>query len=116
MEKGCVEGDDIRIDQLIFSGGMGDNIFSRSFPHRSPFLLSGPPLSFPFSPLSLIPRQIIFSRFGRVTACDVIRDAKTGASLNYAFIGFEVKESAEAAYLKVGATRSLHHVEGEDTL
>lgn len=33
--------------------------------------------------------EIIFSRFGHVTSCDIIRDAKTGESLNYGFIGFD---------------------------
>lgn len=33
--------------------------------------------------------EIIFSRFGKVTSCDVIRDWKTGDSLCYAFIGFD---------------------------
>ena len=33
--------------------------------------------------------EIIFSRFGKVTSCDVIRDRRTGDSLCYAFINFE---------------------------
>lgn len=33
--------------------------------------------------------EIIFSRFGNVTSCDIIRDAKTGESLNYGFLGFD---------------------------
>lgn len=45
--------------------------------------------------------ETIFSRFGEVIACDVIRDKKTGDSLNYAFIGFTEKKSAEEAYLKM---------------
>ena len=45
--------------------------------------------------------EIIFSRFGKVTSCDVIRDRRTGNSLCYAFINFETKEMCEAAYLKM---------------
>jgi len=33
--------------------------------------------------------DIIFSRFGTVTSCEIIRDFKTGDSLNYAFVDFE---------------------------
>ena len=40
-------------------------------------------------------------RFGEIVACDVIRDRKTGDSLNYAFIGFTEKKAAEEAYLKM---------------
>ena len=45
--------------------------------------------------------EIIFSRFGKVTSCDVIRDRRTGDSLCYAFINFETKEMCEAAYFKM---------------
>ena len=45
--------------------------------------------------------EIIFSRFGKVTSCDVIRDYKTGDSLCFAFVTFETKEQAEAAYFKM---------------
>ena len=45
--------------------------------------------------------ETIFCRFGTITACDIVRDKKTGDSLNYAFIGFEGKEAAEEAYLKM---------------
>ena len=45
--------------------------------------------------------EIIFSRFGKVTTCDVIKDWKTGESLCYAFVGFETKEAAEQAYFKM---------------
>jgi len=45
--------------------------------------------------------EIIFSRFGKVTSCSVVRDNRTGESLNYAFVGFETKQSAEAAYFKM---------------
>ena len=45
--------------------------------------------------------EIIFSRFGKVTSCDIIRDWKTGESLSYGFIGFETDAAAEAAFLKM---------------
>ena len=66
--------------------------------------------------------EIIFSRFGKVTGCDVIRDFKTGASLGYAFVNFERKSEAEAAYFKmdnvliddrrihVDFSQSMHHL------
>lgn len=43
----------------------------------------------------------IFSRFGTVTSAEIIRDFKTGDSLCYAFIEFEVKEACERAYFKM---------------
>ncbi|GAB4814762.1 hypothetical protein N2152v2_001808 [Parachlorella kessleri] len=45
--------------------------------------------------------EIIFSRFGNVTSCDIIRDWKTGDSLNYGFIGFDNDEACERAYFKM---------------
>ncbi|XP_049931166.1 peptidyl-prolyl cis-trans isomerase CYP59-like isoform X2 [Nymphaea colorata] len=45
--------------------------------------------------------EIIFSRFGKVTSADIIRDYKTGDSLCYAFIEFETQEACEAAYFKM---------------
>jgi peptidyl-prolyl cis-trans isomerase-like 4 len=45
--------------------------------------------------------ELIFSRFGRILSCEVIRDGKTGDSLQYAFIEFDNKESCEAAYGKM---------------
>ncbi|GLI66761.1 hypothetical protein VaNZ11_010727, partial [Volvox africanus] len=66
--------------------------------------------------------EIIFSRFGRVTSCDIIRDWKTGDSLNYGFIGFDTDEACEAAYFKmnnaviddrrvrVDFSQSVHHL------
>ena len=33
--------------------------------------------------------ELIFSRFGPIKSCEVIRDWKTGDSLQYAFIEFE---------------------------
>ena len=66
--------------------------------------------------------EIIFSRFGKVLSCDVIRDFKTGASLGYAFVNFEHKHEAEQAYFKmdnvliddrrihVDFSQSMHHL------
>lgn len=45
--------------------------------------------------------EIIFSRFGVVKSCEVIRDRKTGDSLQYAFVEFEEQKSCEAAYFKM---------------
>jgi len=45
--------------------------------------------------------EIIFSRFGKVVSCEVIRDKKTGDSLQYAFVEFEDQKACEAAYFKM---------------
>ncbi|KAK1756684.1 cyclophilin-like domain-containing protein [Echria macrotheca] len=45
--------------------------------------------------------ELIFSRFGKILSCEVIRDRKTGDSLQYAFIEFEDKKSCEEAYYKM---------------
>lgn len=45
--------------------------------------------------------ELIFSRFGKVLSCEVIRDRKSGDSLQYAFIEFEEKKSCEEAYFKM---------------
>lgn len=45
--------------------------------------------------------ELIFSRFGKILSCEVIRDGKTGDSLQYAFIEFEDKKSCEEAYYKM---------------
>lgn len=45
--------------------------------------------------------EIIFSRFGKIVSCEVIRDKKTGDSLQYAFIEFDDKKSCEDAYFKM---------------
>ncbi|OLL24773.1 Peptidyl-prolyl cis-trans isomerase-like 4 [Neolecta irregularis DAH-3] len=39
--------------------------------------------------------------FGKILSCEVIRDQRTGDSLQYAFIEFEKKEECEAAYFKM---------------
>ncbi|KAL1844166.1 hypothetical protein VTJ49DRAFT_3822 [Mycothermus thermophilus] len=45
--------------------------------------------------------ELIFSRFGKILSCEVIRDKKTGDSLQYAFIEFEEQKSCEEAYSKM---------------
>eukprot|EP00008_Paramoeba_atlantica_P014058 CAMPEP_0201480620 /NCGR_PEP_ID=MMETSP0151_2-20130828/5070_1 /ASSEMBLY_ACC=CAM_ASM_000257 /TAXON_ID=200890 /ORGANISM="Paramoeba atlantica, Strain 621/1 / CCAP 1560/9" /LENGTH=397 /DNA_ID=CAMNT_0047862537 /DNA_START=138 /DNA_END=1328 /DNA_ORIENTATION=+ len=43
---------------------------------------------------------VVFSKFGKIKSCDVIKDWKTGDSLQYAFIEFETDAEAENAYFK----------------
>jgi peptidyl-prolyl cis-trans isomerase-like 4 len=45
--------------------------------------------------------ELIFSRFGKILSCEVIRDRKTGDSLQYAFIEFEKQSDCELAYSKM---------------
>ncbi|CAL7940999.1 unnamed protein product [Xylocopa violacea] len=45
--------------------------------------------------------EIIFSRFGKIIGCEVIRDRQTGDSLQYAFIEFGDRKSCEEAYFKM---------------
>lgn len=45
--------------------------------------------------------ELIFSRFGKILSCEIIRDKKTGDSLQYAFIEFANKEECERAYFKM---------------
>lgn len=45
--------------------------------------------------------ELIFSRFGPIRSCEVIRDKRTGDSLQYAFIEFENQKDCEQAYLKM---------------
>lgn len=45
--------------------------------------------------------EIIFSRFGKVKGCEVIRDRTTGDSLQYAFVEFEDSKACESAYFKM---------------
>jgi len=66
--------------------------------------------------------EIIFSRFGNVLSCDIIRDWKTGESLCYGFISFESESACEQAYfkmnnvlvddrrIKVDFSQSVHHL------
>lgn len=45
--------------------------------------------------------EIIFSRFGKIKSCEVIRDRVTNNSLQYAFIEFSDTKSCEDAYFKM---------------
>ncbi|KAG6868007.1 Peptidyl-prolyl cis-trans isomerase cyp6 [Termitomyces sp. T159_Od127] len=45
--------------------------------------------------------ELIFSRFGVIMSCQVIRDKRTGDSLQYAFIEFDKRGDAEQAYFKM---------------
>lgn len=45
--------------------------------------------------------EIKFSRFGKIVSCEVIRDRKSGDSLQYAFVEFDDKKSCEDAYFKM---------------
>jgi peptidyl-prolyl cis-trans isomerase-like 4 len=45
--------------------------------------------------------ELIFSRFGKILSCEVIRDKRTGDSLQYAFIEFENRKDCEQAYFKM---------------
>ncbi|KAL3321165.1 Peptidyl-prolyl cis-trans isomerase-like 4 [Cichlidogyrus casuarinus] len=45
--------------------------------------------------------EIIFSRFGEIKSCEVIKDKRSGNSLQYAFIEFEEEKSCEQAFLKM---------------
>lgn len=45
--------------------------------------------------------DLIFSRFGKIISCEVIRDKRTGDSLQYAFIEFEDQKACEQAYFKM---------------
>lgn len=48
--------------------------------------------------------ELIFSRFGLILSCEVIRDKKTGDSLCYAFIEFETEDACSEAYFKMNNT------------
>merc|ERR1712232_187771 len=45
--------------------------------------------------------ELIFSRFGAIKSCEVVRDWKTGDSLQYAFITYENQRDCEEAYFKM---------------
>nr|CAG4638571.1 EOG090X0971 [Cyclestheria hislopi] len=45
--------------------------------------------------------MVIFSRFGKIVSCEIIRDRVTGNSLQYAFIEFDNPKSCEDAYFKM---------------
>jgi len=52
--------------------------------------------------------ELIFSRFGRIESCDIVRDWKTGDSLNFAFIAFEEEKSDSASRRVEAPPRHLH--------
>ncbi len=39
--------------------------------------------------------EVIFGRFGGIRSCEIVRDWKTGDSLQYAFIEFETDKACE---------------------
>ena len=43
--------------------------------------------------------ETVFSRFGTIKKCEIIRDYKTGDSLQYAFVEFEKEDSCNKAYV-----------------
>lgn len=45
--------------------------------------------------------ELIFSRFGDIKSCHIVRDKETGESLQYAFIKFADRSSCETAYYKM---------------
>jgi peptidyl-prolyl cis-trans isomerase-like 4 len=45
--------------------------------------------------------NLIFGRFGKILSCEVIRDRRTGDSLQYAFIEYEIQKDCEMAYFKM---------------
>jgi peptidyl-prolyl cis-trans isomerase-like 4 len=45
--------------------------------------------------------ELIFSRFGKILSCEIIRDRQTGDSLQYAFIEFENQADCEKAYFRM---------------
>ncbi|KAF2751554.1 RNA-binding domain-containing protein [Sporormia fimetaria CBS 119925] len=45
--------------------------------------------------------ETIFSQFGKIVSCEIIRDKQTGDSLQYAFIEYADQKSCENAYFKM---------------
>jgi len=45
--------------------------------------------------------ELIFSRFGKIKSCEILKDKKTGDSLQYAFIEFIDEKAADQAYFKM---------------
>uniref|UniRef100_A0A1I7UY06 Peptidyl-prolyl cis-trans isomerase n=1 Tax=Caenorhabditis tropicalis TaxID=1561998 RepID=A0A1I7UY06_9PELO len=45
--------------------------------------------------------EIIFSRFGKINNCEIVRDRRSGDSLQYAFIEFDNPKSCEQAFFKM---------------
>eukprot|EP01084_Bolivina_argentea_P166135 288513_1 len=45
--------------------------------------------------------KIIFKQFGKILSCEIIRDWKTGDSLQYAFIEYDKIQECQKAYIKM---------------
>ena len=45
--------------------------------------------------------ELIFSRFGTINSCEIIRDRRTGDSLCYGFVEFDTQKECEEAYFKM---------------
>ena len=45
--------------------------------------------------------ELLFSRFGEIKECDIIKDKETGDSLQYAFIEYMTEEQCVEAYMKM---------------
>jgi peptidyl-prolyl cis-trans isomerase-like 4 len=45
--------------------------------------------------------ELIFSRFGKILSCEIIRDKNSGDSLQYAFIEYSDQKECEGAYVKM---------------
>lgn len=45
--------------------------------------------------------KTVFARFGEIKNCEIIRDYKTGDSLQYAFVEFQTEESCNKAYVSM---------------
>ena len=45
--------------------------------------------------------ELIFSRFGKILSCEIIRDKQSGDSLQYAFIEYSDQKECEQAYFKM---------------
>jgi len=51
--------------------------------------------------------ELIFSRFGIIMSCQVIRDKRTGESLQYAFIEFDKREDAEQVCFLISESNQI---------
>lgn len=60
--------------------------------------------------------ELIFSRFGTIMSCQVIRDKRTGDSLQYAFIEFDKRDDAEQVWVsfhqRLSKSRRLTRIPG----
>lgn len=45
--------------------------------------------------------ELLFSRFGEIKECEIVKDRETGDSLQYAFIEFATEEQCVEAYMKM---------------